>query len=824
MSSPHAFNGSYSGRELAHLGFPIGGLGAGNFCLEGNGALSRFSLRHRPHLFNAPQLFAAISIVNLAGTGSRVARVIEGPVPDWKPFFPWNNHWASSGMGAGTHSFGLPRFETAQFEARFPFGKVRLSDPAVPLSASITGWSPFVPGDPDASGLPVGAVDYHFENTGKEVQDAVFSFHSRNFMALGEEAASVTRTKGGFVLRQGLLPEKPEAVGNFAAWVLDPEAKVDAKWFRGGWFDAMTMVWKAVAEGRTIENAEAAEGRPSPGGSIYVPFRLEPGEKRTISLLVAWHVPYCTLRFGEKMEKPNPMKDCYRPWYGEHFAGIEEVIAHWNERQPALRAATSKFSECFYDSTLPQEVIEAVSANLTILKSPTVLRQHDGKLWAWEGCQDENGSCHGTCTHVWNYAQAIPHLFPSLERTLRETEFNYSQDERGHQNFRSVLPIAPAEHGFHAAADGQLGGIVKVYRDWRISGDTDWLRGLWPKVRQSLEYCIETWDPDRRGALVEPHHNTYDIEFWGPDGMCTSFYLSALEASVAMGEALGEETADYSSLLERGKSMLESELFNGEYFEQRVERTGLRARDPVEAANVGINMNYSEEAKALLAKQGPKYQYGQGCLSDGVLGEWMGWAAGLPPVLDLRKVESHLLSVHRHNYREDLATFANPQRPAYALGHEPGLVLCTWPRGGELSLPFPYSNEVWTGIEYQVAAHLISLGHVEEGLQIVRAARSRYSGFLRNPFDELECGHWYARALASYSLLQALSGVRYDAIDQVLYVRPAMGGDFRSFLSTATGYGTVGVRDGKAFLEVRYGKIDVKRIDYVACGEKTSKA
>src|SRR5690606_6541121 len=162
----------------------------------------------------------------------------------------------------------------------------------------------------------------------------------------------------------------------------------------------------------------------------------------------------------------------------------------------------------------------------------------------------------------WNYAQAIPHLFPDLERSLRETEFGPNQDERGHQQFRAALPIRPVEAHFHAAADGQLGGILKMYRDWRISGDTPWLQSLWPRVRQSLEYCINMWDPDRKGWLEEPHHNTYDIEFWGPNGMMASFYLGALKAAVEIGKSLQEDVSDFEDLLLCGKERVRSELFN----------------------------------------------------------------------------------------------------------------------------------------------------------------------------------------------------------------------------------------------------------------------
>jgi hypothetical protein len=181
-------------------------------------------------------------------------------------------------------------------------------------------------------------------------------------------------------------------------------------------------------------------------------------------------------------------------------------------------------------------------------------------------------------------------------------------------------------------------------------------------------------------------------------------------------------------------------------------------------------------------------------------------------VIDAKKIASHLKAVHKYNLKRDLTAHPNPQRPSYACGNEGGLLLCTWPKGGELSLPFVYSNEVWTGIEYQVASHLMLMGLVEEGLDIVRACRDRYDGRVRNPFNEYECGHWYARAMSSYALIEGLSGARYDAVEKVIYLRPRIAGDFRSFLSTATGYGTVGMKDGKPFVEVKAGSIEIREI------------
>jgi hypothetical protein len=291
--------------------------------------------------------------------------------------------------------------------------------------------------------------------------------------------------------------------------------------------------------------------------------------------------------------------------------------------------------------------------------------------------------------------------------------------------------------------------------------------------------------------------------------MCTSFYLGALTAAAAMGETLGDDVTLYRQLIERGRTYLESELFNGEYFYQQVRWEGLDADyNPI----IGRSGEGYDEITEYLNTEGPKYQYGTGCLSDVVLGFWIARMAGLGEIVDAGMVTSTLASIHRYNLRPDLIDHANPQRPAFALGADGGLLLCSWPHGGALTLPFVYSNEVWTGIEYQVASHCMIEGLVQEGLEIVRTARDRYDGRIRNPFNEYECGHWYARAMSSYGLIQGLTGVRYDALEKTLYIDSRIGPDFRSFLATASGFGTVGLRRGRPFLEMTAGDLAVDRV------------
>lgn len=819
--TPRAFNGLYEGPYTDHIAFPLGGIGAGMICLEGTGALSKFSLRHRPDLESEHRVFSAIAV-----KGTRpVARVLEGPVPIWKlrPQCPGPD---------GTTIWGLPRFSRVTFEARFPFAHVRLSDAAIPLQVTVTGWSPFSPGDADNASLPVAALEYRFENRSKASVDSLFSFNAENFMAIPWDSASnesrpdrIRDLPGGFVLYGPGSPGRLWEDGAFAAWVDEASAKVDYAWP----LDSLDVLWNGFIKGQYVARRPLQESYAE-GASIFVPFSLAPNEEKTIRLCLAWHVPNSNLfqpqrglKDGRPITYPRS-SESYRPWYAKRFPNLDAVIEYWGGNYNSLRAAAQLFSVALQDSTLPPEVVEAVSANLSILKSPTVLRQTDGRLWGWEGtmmgsAEDDRTGISGTTTHVWNYAQSLPHLFPSLERGLRETEFTNNQSQDGLQYCRTPLPIRPVEPG-HAfpdgpAADGQLGGIIKVYREWRISGDNAWLHQLWPRVRASLDYCIRTWDPERRGTISELHLTTYDQELCGADSLCTSLYLGALKAAVLMGTFLNDSTELYSELLISGQTRTKSLLFDGDFFVQKTAwKTGSGVLPELGITSVELTRRRSQEWQALATHEGPIGQYGNGCLSDGVLGEWLCLMAGLEGVLVPAQVKSHLASVYYYNFRRTLVDHPNLGRASFACGDEAGLLVCSWPKDGRPSVPLNAANEVWTGIEYQVASHLVALGMLNFGLEIVRATRSRYDGRMRNPFSEIEAGHWYARAMSSYALLQAFSGARFDAIDRIMYLRPVLKGDFRCFLSTETGFGTVGVKDGQPFVEVVSGQIPYRGISY----------
>ena len=430
-----------------------------------------------------------------------------------------------------------------------------------------------------------------------------------------------------------------------------------------------------------------------------------------------------------------------------------------------LDGMTRTFHDALFGSTLPAHVLDAASANITALRSNTCFWLEDGTFLAYEGCFDDAGCCSGSCTHVWNYEQTLAYLFPTLEQSMRETEFRSETHPDGEMNFRvrNAFPGTINSDTADPASDGQLGSITRVYREWKLSGDTAWMTGLWPHVKLSMDYSIRTWDPDEDGVTDGRQHNTYDIQFYGPNPLTGVIYLAALRAATKMAEAAGDyETADrYSRLYGKGGRRLDRTLWNGEYYEQRL-----------------------PDVNAY------KYQHGVGCLANQLLGQLNAHLAGLGYLLPPRRVKKAIGAIYAHNLLTDFTHHDNCQR-TYALNDEAGLLLCTWPNGGRPRIPFPYSHEVWTGIEYQVAAHLIWEGLLDEGLAIVKAVRDRHDGVRRNPWDEFECGHHYARSMSSWGLILALSGYQCDMAEKRISFTPQINvDDFRCFWSTGTAWGT----------------------------------
>lgn len=794
---------SYAGRTLDRVAFPLGGIGAGSVCLEGNGGLTAWSLRNLPSVFVDMPFLAALSV------DGAPARVLQGPVPRWKAHHPWGTGFQGTGGGQENRDFGYRRYRGATFTGRFPFATVELEQPGSPVAVRLEAWSPFVPGDADSSSLPVAALAYTVRNTGAEPVTAEFAVHMRNLFDPFGHHSRVEDRADGFAIRHEPADEPWRRLALRVA--CDDTATVDADWPEAegqGWMlnRAVPTRWLAHQPRERRVHPRGA----SPGASLFAPFTLAPGEARTLTVRLSWYAPDSDQRAGLPAG-PTPgdrfRAGAHRPWYAGRFASVDAVADAWKERFATLRARTAAFADALWSSTIPEPMLDGIAANLAILRTPTVLRQTDGRMWAWEGSHDDMGSCHGTCTHVWNYAQAVAHLFPQLERGLRETELRLCQDERGHQNFRAVLPLAANDHQWHAALDGQFGGLMKLHREWRIGGDDAWLAGLWPLAERSFAWMTATWDGDGDGVIDAPHHNTFDIEFHGRDPMAQSFYIGGCAAMAAMAAGLGHDPAPYRAREAKAAAALATMTAHG-WFVQRVPEGATFT--PVPGHNDERLLKHHRLAD-IVRREGPAYQFREGVMTECTTGLWLAEHCGLAPQQPVAEVRAHLAALVEHNLKDDLSDHDNSQRPAYAFGDDGGLVICTWPAGGEPTVPFPYTDEVFTGFEYAVACQLIRHGRRDDALRMVRLARARHDGERRNPFNEQECGHWYARALASYGLFQAWTGARYDKRSRTLHLSPVEAGDFTVFLAWDGGFGTAGLRDGQPFCTPAEGTIDIAR-------------
>ena len=306
---------------------------------------------------------------------------------------------------------------------------------------------------------------------------------------------------------------------------------------------------------------------------------------------------------------------------------MEYAAAHLD----SLNARTRRFAEALRESTLPSAVKEAASANLSTLVTPTCFRTSDGEFHGFEGINDHLGCCFGNCTHVWNYETATANLFPKLSQSLRRSAFGYSMDERGAMYFRQLLPDGIERSGF-AAADGQMGQIVKVYIDWQLSGKNNFLSEFWPKVRKAIEFCWVPggWDANRDGVMEGVQHNTYDVEFYGPNPLCGIYYLAALRAAEEMARAMGDTfESEYRRLFESGSRWLDANLFNGEYYVQQIR--GYKPNEIAAGLRSGMGADDPEH---------PQYQLGDGCLVDQLLGQYLSHVAGLGPLLKPENIPS----------------------------------------------------------------------------------------------------------------------------------------------------------------------------------------
>lgn len=816
----------YEGERARHIAFPLGGIGAGGLAITGSGRLVDWSIRNRPGLqsFNGYTHFA----IKAEHEGAlRDARVLNGPYEGTPTGSPTTGRFFDGfGWGANRNTLaGVPHFADVRFTGRFPTAELDFSDPRFPGKVSLTAWSPFIPTNDRDSSFPAAIFEIAIANTGAERLDYTVAG------TLGNHGCQNGRHSFARAAGVNALTLTAADADTLDDWQRgDLTLATDAEdvdhldyHFRGQWFDDLNLFWREFARPGRLPRRHYDTPRRNRNmfdqpehGTLAARVSLAPGETRRLRFAIAWHFPV-----GQVYWRLDGGTGTWRNYYASQWADSAAVAAEIFARYEALREPTFAFRDTLFGTTMPVDIVDAVQGTIALLRTPTVLRLDNGAFWGWEGVFTNEGSCQGSCSHVWNYQQALPYLFPALERSLRETDFAYNQLPNGGLTFRQIVPLGSAMFPLNPCADGHFGSIIKTFRDWKISGDTAWLQALWPRVRRAIEYAWspdnpDQWDPARTGILWGRQHHTLDMELFGPNSWLSSMYVAALRAGGAMARACGEP--DFADELDRlaqaGAAHIDSALFNGAYF---VQRTDLSDRALIErfakaAGKVGVlddglvETYWSDEYAQM------KYQLNDGCATDQILGQWHADLCGLGTFLSPDKIRSALSAVYRHNYRPHMRDHFNPCR-VYAYEDEGGVLVATWPGGASKpAVPAPYSEEVWTGLEYALASHLIARGLVEEGLTVVRTTRARYDGQRRNPWNEIECGSYYARSMASFALVNAWSGLAYDMENGMLGFAPAVAGDGSWFWSIGTGWGTFARHRDTATLRVIYGTLTLETL------------
>lgn len=673
-------------------------------------------------------------------------RILEQDLPD--------GYSADSGNPEIFAAF--PRFRSATFEAAYPFGRVSLEDEVTPVDATIEAWNPLIPGSTDDSSLPVGILTITLKNKTQEPLEASLSYLGSNIIGcdghefdLKDNVTELAESSGwkGMAWTKAREDKKP-TIGTMSFLFDSGDIRVARRWkFRDRpWQgERLGILDEILAKGYIEDDQPNEPCPPSPqdtwDSSIHSNFTLKPGEVRSVRLIVAWRFPWRNVELGWNFS--GAAEDRIRGnYYATRFGTVQDVLDHVIPRLDLLRDRTASFVESVWKRQAPVPLKEAALFNLAVLNSHTCFRLEDGAFFGFEGCNSGSGCCAGSCTHVWNYEEATLNLFPDLQRSMLENHLNFGLSPKGAQRFRQSIPIKNATWGL-AAADGQMGMVVRVLQQFQRDKNRDWLVAMFPKVRQMIEFAWEPrgWDADKDGVMEGSQHNTYDVEFFGPNPMMTIYYIAALKAAAMMADEVGEKAfaAECRTLASRGSKWVDSNLYNGRFYIQKSapSRTGW-------APMTGSMGDDSE----------PPFQVGPGCLIDQLVGQYKANRAGLGDLVDTMHVRTTVRNIFRYNFRENFRDHYHNMR-TYVAQDDAGTLICSYPDGGRPKVPFPYWGECMTGFEYQLAVLLLDYGFKDEGVKVAKAVRDRHDGRNRNPFNEPECGSFYARAMAAWALLDA---------------------------------------------------------------------
>ena len=813
----------WKANQLNYIGMPVGGIACGQLYLAGDGRLWLWDIFKSNY---SREDVSGLKLDLMTMNGHYTKPVLS----DGGIYSLRNGADVDQGFAIRVKTIGSDQvytldkrgFPDVSFRGEYPVGKIFYTNKNCPIKVNMEVFSPFIPLDAANSALPATVLKFTVINNSKSSIDVDLVGWLQNAVCPYDRMASLGR-------RQNTLRRHGELNTLFCD--IEPAQGSELDTHQG--FGSMALSLLSSGSDIILGNPEISlpitemvfgspfslNSKSSQAldkklvGLLGQSFKLEPDEKRSLTFLLTWYFP-----FHQEKQKGGEMTRIadfaslnrhYKPWFTD-AANVAETIA---SKKDELIGKTMKWNETWYNSTLPWWLLDRAMIPVDALATQTAHWFDNGRFWGWEGVE----SCGGTCTHVWSYAQSMARLFPQLERGLREkvdygVGFNVANGETGHRAEIDMMP----------AIDGQAGTIMRTWREHTMSANDDFLRSVWPKTKKALEWLISN-DKSHQGIIEGAQSNTLDATWYGPMGWISSVYCGALRAGEQMAKEMGDNVFADScrTITDRGYQKITRLLFNGEYF----------IHIPPDYNNTNTN---------------------KGSHIDQVLGQSWALQYGLPRVLPKAETTSALNSIWKYNFAPDAGRYAIDHKVikghrVYSELGESGLIMTTWPFGGD-SCAVPgmsertedfetwtgsggYFDETMTGFEYQVASHMIYEGEpgsdlVRKGLAVARAVHDRYAPEKRNPFNEIECGDHYARAMAAYGVFLAVCGFEYHGPKGIIGFDPKISPeDFKAAFVSAEGWGTFSQKrqSGKQIntIELVSGKLKLNVLNIQIKKDKT---
>jgi uncharacterized protein (DUF608 family) len=689
---------TFAGERRRMTALPLGGIGTGNVALAATGALRQWQIHNQGnHLGALPQSLFALRMACLEPPWVQRRLLQSRPLPPAVEPAPMVNDDQDGPFGSVAEQHRYPPVADTVFRGDYPFGQVEYQDDW-PARVELTAYTPFVPLDAEDSGLPLASFTFRITNQFSHsvhgwllgsLQNAVgwdgaTPIRGARCAALGGNHNRVAGLAGGTAVlmsADGLNPDAPGS-GGMAIWTDGPAVPfpqyddVDTALTA---LDSLKLLTPVVLERWARADVAAAVAAlhaplrwptgPSPAGTTWSgglagTLHAQPGETAERRLGRARHLPnrYADFdRFGDS-DTAGWVAPLVGNAYAQRYPDVESVVADFADRETSLLSRTRAWTTALQDSDLPAPVRETLSLQPALVRSPTTFRDSAGRFFGFEGVLGEStlnwngnigGSCPLNCTHVWNYEQAVAHLFPELERTMRDVDWDVLQAPDGHLPHRVLLPLdGPQLHDrpiggpTRPALDGMLGTVLKTYREARNGAGADWAAQRLPSARRLVEYVAATWDPAGTGLLTGDQPVTHDISLQGPNMFVGGLWLAALRTMQVMTDRLGldAESARYGDRFALAQKAYDDLLWNGEYYAQRT--------------------------------SGDDFDFGTGCLSDQLFGQWWAHQLGLGHLLPEEHVRSALQAVVGHNLRHGFRGWDHGYR-VFADADDSGLLICT---------------------------------------------------------------------------------------------------------------------------------------------------